>query len=130
MAMPTALQLLMHLVEHHPTVTFGMLMLRNQTNQVASNLVAGTYSITIIDNASCETVSSVVVSEPPTLSSNATSTSTQCNGEANGSISVTASGGTGSYTYDIGSGFQASQNFNGLAAGTYAITVSDANRLL
>lgn len=47
----------------------------------------------------------------------------------NGTIVITASGGTGPYQYSIngGSSFQPSNTFSGLSGGTYSIIVRDAN---
>ena len=50
-----------------------------------------------------------------------------CFGNATGSVSVTGSGSTAPYTYDIGNGPQATGDFTGLAAGPYSVTVTDAN---
>lgn len=49
-------------------------------------------------------------------------------GAANGSISISASGGNGSYEYSINNGasWQASNTFGGLAAATYIAAVRDA----
>ncbi|MEM9023760.1 MAG: T9SS type A sorting domain-containing protein, partial [Bacteroidota bacterium] len=49
-----------------------------------------------------------------------------CNGDANGSASVAATGGTMPYAYDWPSG-TTSANDSNLAAGTYVVTVTDAN---
>ena len=51
-----------------------------------------------------------------------------CNGDADGSISVTASGGTAGYTYlwDDASA-QTTSTATGLAPGDYMVTVTDAN---
>lgn len=58
------------------------------------------------------------------LTGSATSTPT---GQSNGSIQVTATGGTG-FTYSINNGaFQSSGTFNNLAAGTYTITAKNNN---
>ncbi len=46
---------------------------------------------------------------------------------ANGSFSVNASGGSTPYQYNVGSGFQSTNSFTGLAAGSYTVTVRDAN---
>ena len=48
---------------------------------------------------------------------------------ANGSITVTATGGTTPYQYSVngGSTFQSGSNFPGLGAGSYNIVVNDAN---
>jgi gliding motility-associated-like protein len=47
----------------------------------------------------------------------------------NGTITVSASGGTGPYQYSINGGttYQSSNTFTGLAGGTYSIVVKDAN---
>lgn len=47
----------------------------------------------------------------------------------NGTIVITAAGGTGPYQYSIngGSSFQPSNTFSGLSGGTYSIIVRDAN---
>jgi hypothetical protein len=51
-----------------------------------------------------------------------------CTNQSVGSITVTASGGSGSgYTYYLNSAFQPSNVFTGLAAGTYTILVKDGN---
>ncbi|NJN78099.1 MAG: hypothetical protein HC803_06980, partial [Saprospiraceae bacterium] len=44
-----------------------------------------------------------------------------------GTITITASGGTAPLQYSIGGAYQASGSFTGLAAGTYNVTVRNAN---
>ena len=52
----------------------------------------------------------------------------QCFGDANGSVTITGSGGTGPYQYSLdGGSYQASGTFNNLAPTNYTITVRDAN---
>jgi Bacterial Ig-like domain (group 3)/SprB repeat len=56
-----------------------------------------------------------------------------CNGGSDGSITVTASGGSGTYTYSKDNGATYAANggsFTGLAAGTYNIAVKDSNNCL
>lgn len=48
-------------------------------------------------------------------------------GVGDGSITITASGGTQPYEYSIGSGYQGSNYFNSLSGGTYTISVRDTN---
>ena len=50
---------------------------------------------------------------------------TGCAGDCNGQVNVTASGGSGFYTYDIGGGPQGTSNFTGLCAGNYTVLVDD-----
>ncbi len=49
-------------------------------------------------------------------------------GQANGSVTINATGGSGTYMYAIDGGtFQNSRVFSDLAAGSYTITVEDSN---
>lgn len=58
-----------------------------------------------------------------TVTVTATPTSPSTFGGTDGSIAVSAAGGTGPYTYSINGGsFQAAANFTGLAAGSYTVT--------
>jgi gliding motility-associated-like protein len=97
------------------------------------NVPAGTYSVAAVDAGStCPQDSwtpNVVVGQPTTAVSATTSKTDVCFGGTNGTITVTAAGGTGTKTYskDGGTTYQASNVFTGLAAGTYSIVVKDAN---
>ena len=52
--------------------------------------------------------------------------SVSCNGQNDGFIEITASGGTGGYTYNWSNG-STSSNINNLSAGEYLITITDEN---
>ncbi|MEL7248513.1 MAG: S8 family serine peptidase [Bacteroidota bacterium] len=65
-----------------------------------------------------------VNSTPLALSFSATAVS--CQGGNDGTATVIASGGTGTYTYTWNNGANTA-NINGLSAGTYTVTVSDGN---
>ena len=56
----------------------------------------------------------------------ASNTSVKCYGGSDGTASCTATGGTASYTYSWSPGGQTTASINGLSAGTYTITVTDA----
>lgn len=92
------------------------------------NLEAGDITILAQDGLGCTTEQTFVIQDPAPLAANIQSNNISCFGEADGSATVVASGGTGSYTYSIdgGSG-QASNTFIGLAEGSYDLTVQDAN---
>ena len=101
-----------------------------QTNLTASNLSAGSYTITATDNNGCTASASVTISQPANgvAISIASITNVACNGNSSGSITATvASGGTAPYTYNWtpsgGTGLTASN----LSAGSYTITVTDNN---
>src|SRR5467141_4187449 len=93
-----------------------------------SNLAAGSYTITVKDANGCTTTQSVTITQPASgLTASALATNPACS-TGTGSITVTASGGTGTLSYSIdGTNSQASNVFNGLASGSYTITVKDAN---
>jgi gliding motility-associated-like protein len=100
-----------------------------QTNSTASNLSAGNYTVTVTDFNSCSTTSSVIITEPTTLSVSITSqTNVSCNAGSNGTATASATGGTSGYTYSWSTNpAQSTASANNLPAGTYTVTVSDAN---
>jgi uncharacterized repeat protein (TIGR01451 family) len=62
------------------------------------------------------------------LSASSAKTDVNCFGAATGTATITATGGTGPYTYSKdGTTFQASNIFTGLTAGNYTFTVRGAN---
>ncbi|MCB9198099.1 MAG: gliding motility-associated C-terminal domain-containing protein [Flavobacteriales bacterium] len=104
------------------------------SNYQASNsftgLATGSYSIIVKDANNCQATGSQTVnsSTGPTISS-ITPTNLTCNGASNGSLVISATGGTGTlqYSVDGGTTFQTSNSFTGLTAGTYSVVVKDAN---
>ncbi|HWB63096.1 MAG TPA: SprB repeat-containing protein, partial [Chitinophagales bacterium] len=94
------------------------------TTQNMTNLISGSYTVTITDNAGCSATSNSIISQPSLLSVTANSTNTSCNGSANGSITLSVTGGTTAYSFNWGGGIT-SQNRTGLAAGNYTVTVTD-----
>ncbi|MCP2028435.1 putative secreted protein [Flavobacterium sp. HSC-32F16] len=94
----------------------------------ASNLTAGNYSVTITSGNGCSIVKNFTITEPADLVVTANSqTNVSCNGGANGSASVTVIGGTGAYTYSWAPSGGTAATATSLAAGTYTVTVTDAN---
>ncbi len=90
-----------------------------------SNLTAGTYTVTTTDANNCTKVTSITITQPPVLAATATTVPTTCFGGNNGSITVTATGGTPIYTYAWTNGLPNSATVNNLSAGTYTVTVTD-----
>ncbi|MBK8564215.1 MAG: SprB repeat-containing protein [Saprospiraceae bacterium] len=95
-----------------------------------TNLLAGTYNVTVTGMGGCTATHSVVLTQPTALTASATASAVSCNGSANGTVNLTASGGTSPYTYAwarSGGGFSATlQDISSLTAGTYTVTVTDA----
>ena len=80
------------------------------------------------DQYGCSDDTTVTVAEPDVLVANSTGMdSVSCNGLFDGSASVTAIGGNGTYSYlwDANAGSQTSDTAIGLGAGTYTVTVTD-----
>ncbi|MCF8370696.1 MAG: SprB repeat-containing protein, partial [Bacteroidales bacterium] len=96
------------------------------TTQDLSNLSVGTYSITLTDANGCQKSQSISVQAISALTAAGSVTDVSCNGDSNGSIDLSVSGGTPAYAY-FWSNLATSQDISGLVAGNYSVTVSDAH---
>lgn len=95
--------------------------------QDPSGLPAGTYGVTVTDANGCiDSITGIIITEPTEVVASAVVDSVTCNGYGDGAISVSANGGTGSYSYNWSNGFGQANQTN-LDPGSYTITVSDAN---
>jgi gliding motility-associated-like protein len=91
-----------------------------------STLPAGTYSVTISDSKGCRDSATYTVVEPAQpLAISASGFNINCPGGSDGSITTTVTGGTPAYNYSWSTISNASSISN-LAAGSYAITITDA----
>lgn len=102
-----------------------------QSGGVFANLAAGSYTIAAKSAAGCIGSAQVTVgTNNPCSGVTVAVTATQVNpgtGLSNGSITASATGGTG-FTYSLNSGaFQSSGTFSGLASGNYTITAKNSN---
>ncbi|ESU27070.1 hypothetical protein FLJC2902T_22480 [Flavobacterium limnosediminis JC2902] len=95
-------------------------------NPQFTNLVAGVYSLIVIDaNGGRKTVSGLTVTQPADIVITATTTPITCYGANNASITLTVTGGTGPYQgqwANLATGLYQ----NNLAAGDYTILVTDS----
>jgi uncharacterized repeat protein (TIGR01451 family) len=96
------------------------------TTSSISGLSANTYTVTITESATCKYVATYIVTEPTALTITCSKTDASFNGNNNGAASVSASGGTAPYTYLWGGG-ETTSSLSNLVAGTYSVTVTDAN---
>lgn len=95
----------------------------------AANLTAGTYFVTATDANGCAFPLTISISQPSApLAVTTSGLDALCYGEASGSAQVSATGGTGPYSYSWNSNpTQNGASAAGLLAGTYTVTVTDAN---
>ncbi|MDX2002124.1 MAG: Ig-like domain-containing protein [Chitinophagales bacterium] len=99
----------------------------NATTQDITGLTAGTYAVTVTDVNGCIANNSFTITQPAVLVASVSSTTNvSCFGASTGAIDVTVVGGTSPYTY-AWTGGATTQDLSGLAAGTYTVTVTDAN---
>ena len=111
------------------TSPYTYLWSNSATTQNLSNVASGYYSVTVTDHNGATVGASATVNNPSAIIINGSVTNVLCNGTSTGAITISVSGGTGSYNYDWAdiSGTNNSQNRTSLAAGSYTVTVSDAN---
>jgi hypothetical protein len=108
-------------------IPFQYLWSNSDTNSNLSNLSAGTYTLTVTDNTGCTSTNSVTVLEPTVLvSATVVDSNITCNGLSDGGASASATGGTAPYTY-AWSNSATTASITGVIAGTYSVTISDAN---
>lgn len=96
------------------------------TTTTYSNLAANTYTVTVTDAANCVATQTVNITQPPLLTASITSSTNPVCTAANGSITVTAGGGTPAYTYSWAPSGGTGATASGLAAGNYTVTVTDS----
>ena len=96
------------------------------TTQNLSGVSAGIYSVTVTDASGCTAMASATVGSPAQLRATSRVMDATCYDAANGSVDLTVSGGTAPFTY-LWSNGATSQDLVALLAGTYSVTVTDAN---
>lgn len=95
---------------------------------IASDLTAGTYTLTITDQNGCEISDMYIVESPAPISFLSTILDPSCAEATDGEITVSEiEGGTGPYVITINDAMVSNGNLTDLAAGIYEITVLDAN---
>jgi gliding motility-associated-like protein len=96
-----------------------------------SGLTAGSYSVTVTDINGCTGSAMITLTEPDSLLGILTSPTfaggynVSCGG-SDGSIDLSVTGGNTAYSY-LWSNGETTQNIDSLTAGTYTVTITDAN---
>jgi gliding motility-associated-like protein len=97
----------------------------------ATGLIANTvYTVTVTDVNNCQATATTSITQPAQVTVSPSSAPSNC-GQADGSVSAIGNGGTGILSYawmnSGGSNVGNTSTVNDLSAGTYTITVTDAN---
>ena len=93
-----------------------------------SELAPGEYTITVTDTEGCEATEILIVDDASAVEATALVTNVSCAGEVDGSVELSASGGTSLFEYSAdGTEFGVSALFIDLAPGEYTFYVEDSN---
>ncbi|MFN3875031.1 MAG: gliding motility-associated C-terminal domain-containing protein [Flavobacteriales bacterium] len=111
---------------------FGFAWSNGATTEDLQGIGGGGYSVTVTDANGCTWSGQFTVAESPAIeidistSSHAGGYAISTHGGGDGTISASVQGGTAPYSFQWSNG-DASSTISGLAAGTYTLTVTDAN---
>ncbi len=97
------------------------------TTALLNNIGTGPLTITILDGNNCIVKDSAFVTQPPQIVINVLNqVNVLCNAGANGSITISTSGGVAGYTY-LWNNYQTGPTDTALAAGAVTVTVTDSH---
>jgi gliding motility-associated-like protein len=101
------------------------------TNNIAPNLCAGVYTLTVKDNFLCTQTQTINIISPTVLTLSTSNGTLSCSGVCNGTVGVVASGGTPGYSYNWNSlPAQLTPTASALCAGNYFVSVTDSKGCL
>ena len=96
-----------------------------ETTEDISNLEAGDYTVTILDNSDCSSIHTFTIEETPIAVITADITNEFCD-DNEGIIDITVTGGVPGYTY-LWSNSATTEDIDELTQGDYTVTVTDQN---
>ncbi len=103
--------------------TYSYSWSNGETSASITDLASGSYTVTVTDTETgCSDECTVVINNTPAIVADCSSTDGECG--ALGSASVTASGGSNSYSYAWSNGASGAM-VTDLASGSYTVTVTD-----
>ena len=108
------------------TTTGGSGIVPGQANQ--PSLTAGSYNLEVIDAYGCHAPFDTTMTEPSALSATLKTKRITCElpGMNNGEVDMTVTGGVMPYSY-LWSNLVTTEDLTGLTAGTYSVSITDAN---
>jgi hypothetical protein len=115
-------------------VAYTYLWSDGATTEDRTGLTAGFYSVTVTDANGCSFTDGITLTEPAALTLSISSPvkvcgyNISCNGGTDGIVMMTVAGGASctAYTYNWSNG-ATTEDLTNVAAGTYTVTVTDAN---
>ena len=100
---------------------------QNNTLGTFNNLAANNYTITATDVNGCSITTQLSITQPTQIQiTNISNTAPTCVPGNDGTITITATGGTPVYQYNNGGANQISNTINNVGAGNYTLTVTDS----
>lgn len=111
------------------TAPYSYLWSGGQTTETISDRLAGTYTVQVHDANNCPNSGSITLIEPPVLQvAIAIDNPVSCFGGTDGQISLSGTGGAGTYSYSMGGvTYQPSNVFAGLDIGAKNLFLQDGN---
>jgi hypothetical protein len=98
------------------------------TETMASDLAPGDYDVTVTDQDGCSETVTITVDSGVEIAVSSEVIDASCFGENDGEVTLTATGGTGSFQYsENGNNYSQNNNFDGLLAGSATFFVQDEN---
>jgi len=98
------------------------------TGTSAGDLAPGEYVVEVTDGDGCTETATVTVEPGVEIDMTASVMDASCNGDNDGEVTVSATGGTGGFQYsENGNNYGANPSFDGLTAGTYTFFAQDEN---
>ena len=94
---------------------------------IMSGQPAGTYSVTVTDDNGCKDATTIDLIDQPSPTLTLTNITKAACGQANGSATLTALGGTGALTYTWTPSVSSGNSSNSLPQGNYNVVVTDEN---
>ena len=99
-----------------------------ETTQTATGLVATAVSCQIIDSRGCTDLQTINITQPSVIAGSfSNKIEPHCYGNLNGSMTVTASGGNGVYTYAWSPSGETTAVASNISGATYTVTIQDQN---
>ena len=96
-----------------------------------TDLAAGTYTLTVTDDNTCTAIGSITIAAPDSIGATFVITPVSCNGDEDGTIDLTPTGGDGNYTFDWSDNrFDGMEDAVGIGAGSKVVRIMDGSGCL